>query len=521
MPPSWPKPEVLDAAERRLGQGDAEVVDGHHAMVERVGDLGGRLGVLGEGVARQAEWQLVGAGQHVVGLLEAQHHGDRAERLLVHDAGVLGHVRQHGRLEEVALVADALAAGRHLRTLVLRVGHERLDGVDAARVGQRTHAAVGFHAVTHLGLVGDVDELADELVVDLVVHEEAGRRHAHLAGVAVLEGAHQLGGALHVGVVEHQHGSVTAELHGGALHVACRQRVQVLADRDRAGERHLADDRARNEVLRDLRRHAVHEIDHARGYAGIVEALDEADRRARRLLGALDDDRAARRQRRRDLAHRLRDREVPGRKAGDRADRLQDHHVAHAVGAGRNDAAVGALPLAGEPLDDVGGALHLERRLRQDLALLQGQHLGDFRGAGAHQVGGLAQDLAALEGRHFPPGLEALVDGGQRLVEVALGGEAQLADRRVLGRVHDFLGLGAGRLDPVAVDVVLERCIRHVLHPLPVTCENWVWGNNDRWTRPRKRFVRQRPYPGTPAMHILIVTTNRLCEGRHRPPRPC
>ena len=170
------------------------------------------------------------------------------------------------------------------------------------------------------------------------------------------------------------------------------------------------------------------------------------------------------RQRRGDLAHGLRDGEVPGREAGHGADRLHDHHVAHAVGAGRDDAAVGALTLAGEPVDDVGGADELELRLGQDLALLLGQHLGDLLGARAQQVGRLAQDLAALVGGHLAPGLEALVDGGQCLVEVALGGEPQLADRLAVGGVDHVLGL-AGRLDPVAVDVVLKRSVHTRVPP--------------------------------------------------------
>ena len=164
-----------------------------------------------------------------------------------------------------------------------------------------------------------------------------------------------------------------------------------------------------------------------------------------------------------------------------------DHHVAHAVGAGRDDAAVGALPLAGEPVDDVGGAQHLHLGLRQDLALLLGEHLGDLVGAGAHEVGGLAQDLAALEGRHPAPGLEALVDGGQRLVEVALGDVPQLADRLAVGGVDDVLGLGSGGLDPVAVDVVLEGCVR-MRFSLQGYTKKGVAANNDRWGRLRKQI---------------------------------
>src|SRR4029077_21273647 len=46
---------ILDAAKRRLGKRDTEVIDGHHAAFERVGNLGCDLGIFGEGVAGEAE----------------------------------------------------------------------------------------------------------------------------------------------------------------------------------------------------------------------------------------------------------------------------------------------------------------------------------------------------------------------------------------------------------------------------------------------------------------------------------
>src|SRR5262249_50033228 len=103
---------------------------------------------------------------------------------------------------EVALVAHALAAGRHLGALLLRVVDEGFDGIDPARVGEGSHAGVRVEAVAHLRVAGNVRKLANELVVDLIVHEEAGWRDAHLAGVAVLHGAHHLGNALRIDVLE-------------------------------------------------------------------------------------------------------------------------------------------------------------------------------------------------------------------------------------------------------------------------------------------------------------------------------
>ena len=152
---------------------------------------------------------------------------------------------------------------------------------------------------------------------------------------------------------------------------------EMLADRHRAGERNLAHHVGRDQMLRDVRRHAEHEVEHARRHAGIDEAAHQLDAASRRLLRRLDDDRAAGRQRGADLARRRQRREIPRREGGDHADRLLHHELAHALGAARHDAAVGAAALLGEPFDDVGGDQHLAARLGEDLALLLRHDAGD------------------------------------------------------------------------------------------------------------------------------------------------
>ena len=63
-------------------------------------------------------------------------------------AASFGTSVMHRRLEEVALVADALAAGAQLGALALHgVGDEPLHRVDAAAVGERAHARGGVEAV--------------------------------------------------------------------------------------------------------------------------------------------------------------------------------------------------------------------------------------------------------------------------------------------------------------------------------------------------------------------------------------
>ena len=160
------------------------------------------------------------------------------------------------------------------------------------------------------------------------------------------------------------------------------------------------------------------------------------------------------------------DREVPRREGGDRPDRLAQHGVAHA-GLGGNDAAVGAAALLRVPLDDVGGALHFQARLRDRLALLERHDHRHLLDALAHDADRLQDDLGALGGRRVAPDLEALLGRGDGGGKVGRGGMRHRADARLVGRVDDGLA-GAG--DPLAVDQQLQfGIVGHVMRPqLPV-----------------------------------------------------
>jgi hypothetical protein len=85
----------------------------------------------------------------------------------------------------------------------------------------------------------------------------------------------------------------------------------------------------------------------------------------------------------------------------------------------------------------------------------------DVAGALAHQAGGLAHDLAALGGRHVAPGLEALLRGLQRAVQVGRP-LPKLADGpfagypRVFGLAWAFVAHTDSRFDPE----LLRRFVR-------------------------------------------------------------
>ncbi len=260
------------------------------------------------------------------------------------------------------------------------------------------------------------------------------------------------GGRRHVGVVENDRRRMAAQFHGGALHVQAGQRRQLLADHGRAGEGDFSDHRMRDQIFRDLRRHAVDEIDHAIRHAGIGKGADQLRGRRRGFLRRLDDDRASRRQRGGELAHHLVDREIPRREGRDRTDRLLDGHLIDARPARRNQPAVGALGFLGEPFDDVGGGHRFHPGFGQRLALLHRQQRRDFVVALAHDGGGLAHDLAAVERRYRAPDLETGGSCRQRLVEVGFFRMRDRADRLFRRGIEHLDGLAAVRRAPFAVD---------------------------------------------------------------------
>ena len=201
-------------------------------------------------------------------------------------------------------------------------------------IRQRPHRHALFQAVAELERLGVFGEARQEAVVDLLLHVEARRRNADLAGVAILEGGDGVGGLFRIGVGEHHDRRMAAELHGGALHPLGGERGEMLADRDRAGERNLAHVVLGDEVLGDRRRHAEHEIEHARGQPGIGEAAHHLDAGAGRLLRRLENERAAGGERAADLARRRQRREIPRREGGDDADRLLHHDLANLAAPG-------------------------------------------------------------------------------------------------------------------------------------------------------------------------------------------
>ena len=180
---------------------------------------------------------------------------------------------------------------------------------------------------------GVLDQRRGEFVLDALVHQEARRRDADLAGVAELGAAGGLDGQRDVGVLGHDHRRVAAQFHRHALHVLAGQRGQLLAHRRRAGEGDLADDRDAGSgswrsrpgcrtpgpARRAGRPASAKARISAAGRAGVSSA-------ALTIIEQPVASAAA------DLAHHLVDREVPGRERRHRPHRVLEHHLAHRRG---------------------------------------------------------------------------------------------------------------------------------------------------------------------------------------------
>ena len=135
-----------------------------------------------------------------------------------------------------------------------------------------------------------------------------------------------LGREVEIGVVEHDHRVLAAELEMDVLEVVRGGLHHRDAGLARPGQRDHRHVRVLDEPFADRSPTPVHHVDDPGRDAGLYEQLDEALAQRRRVGRRLEDDRVAADERGRDLPGRNRDREVP---RGDHADHADRHAHAH------------------------------------------------------------------------------------------------------------------------------------------------------------------------------------------------
>src|SRR5215217_6952877 len=228
---------VLETAVGHLGdQGDVGV-DPDAAEVEGAGHAHGAAVVTGPDAGGEAVLDAVGPGEGLVLVVEALDGDDRAEDLLLDHLVVLLQAVDHGGLVEEAAPVQPVAAGGDLGV----AGGPLQEALDPGQLARVVEGAVG--GVLILGRAGDgalglLDQGGQEVVVDPTPGKDPGGGGAVLARVEVAGAGDHLGRGGHVGVVEHDHRGLAAQLQVDPLEVVGGGPGDLLAGPDAAGDRH-------------------------------------------------------------------------------------------------------------------------------------------------------------------------------------------------------------------------------------------------------------------------------------------
>ncbi|OLE17654.1 MAG: hypothetical protein AUG88_06265 [Actinobacteria bacterium 13_1_20CM_4_68_12] len=182
---------------------------------------------------------------------------------------------------------------------------------------------------------------------------------------------------------------------------------------------------------------AVDDVEDAVRDTGLLQQLSRVDRRRRVLLGRLEDERVAAGERRRPHPHRDHGREVERRDPRADADRLPDRID---VDPGRGLLGEAALQQLWDPaaeLDHLEPARDLALRVREYLAVLGREDLGDVLTVRVDECADAEEDLSLARERDGTPGGKGLLRSLDGAIDLFRGGEIDLARLDARRRVVD------------------------------------------------------------------------------------
>ncbi len=280
--------------------------------------------VLGEDGAAEAEVGIVGQRDSLFLVLDAKEQRHRAEELLAKRRVARLDVGQDRGPHERARAINALAAHHHPGA----VGHGTVDllqQADQGRLrGQRAQRGFFVQRVAGLQCAQRGLELLEELVGELVGHDEALGGTAGLAGVVHPAPDRPLDGRLQVGVVQHDERVAATQLHRRDLEILPGAGCHALAGLDAAGQGHAFDARVIDHTI-GLRMRDQKVGVKTGGRAGFDPELLEGNRALRHDAGVLDHQHVARHQVRPRDAGQLVVRKIPRLDTEDHADRAAFH----------------------------------------------------------------------------------------------------------------------------------------------------------------------------------------------------
>ena len=222
-----------------------------------------------------------------------------------------------------------------------------------------------------------------------------------------------------------------------------------------AREADHVDVRMRGERGTDAGPVAVHEVEHARRHARLVEDFGEDDGAAGRFLRRFQDDGIAGGERGRDLGGDLVERPVPGRDHRDDAKRLMHHLRAAQPFLERK---IGERLCRGNEMAEPGGHLCCARKADRRAHFLA-HRLGEVGHARLVFLDDPLEQRKPLGDAPLRPALESGPRGGDRLVDIDGGAKRDLATRQLGRGVDDVVPRSALALDPGAVDIVFQVAV--------------------------------------------------------------
>ena len=332
-----------------------------------------------------------------------------------------------------------------------------------ALVDLAAHLGVILPRHADLDLVECRDRVLDELVVDVLVHEDAAAGAADLALVEQDAQLHAVEHHVPLGVGEDDVGGFAAELKRRGDQALRRRARHVAADLGRAGEREFGDTGIVEDVLSGLGTAAGDHVEHAGGN-DVLGQTRELEHRQARGRGGFEHGAVARGEHGSELPCRHEEREVPGNDLADDADGLMQHERHHVAGqhvglAGVGEQAAGEVAEVVDRVRDVDGA-----RLADGLAVVERLDKGEMLGVLLDDVGDLVQDDGALGLVGLAPGLERLPCRVDRAIDVVFGGVGDGGELLAVCGAVGVDGAAVGCVDPLAADVELIGLLGRIVH---------------------------------------------------------
>ncbi len=411
------------------------------------------LDVLGPDAGRQTIHGLIAEGDGLVDVLEAQRGEHRSEDLFLRDGHLGSHLVEDGGLDEVAGPIDALPARPQLGAFRLARLHVAQHALHLFFRDDRAQPGVLIEGIARRHLLGPLDQLLDERVVDARLDEQPRARGAHFPLPIEDSGGHASGRGLQIGVGEHDVGRFAAQLQGDGLERRRRLAHDRRAHLGRAGERDLVHVGVADQRAAGAGSEARHHVEDAGRESGLARQLGEAERGERGLLGGLQHHGVSAGEGRGQLPHGEQQWEVPGNDGADHAQRLAPRVVEQRTGR-RDRLALNLVGPAGVVTQHGDGLVQIDLpRLEVRLAVLQRLDPRQLVGVPLDPIGQPVEQGAALAGGHPLPGVR-LEGTPRRLhgpVDVRRLGLRDFCQRFALGGVLHREGRAVRRVDELAV----------------------------------------------------------------------